>query len=140
TPLEPGSPYCPVAFGFLHLARRGVFLKSPKEAWGTKSFEKREGVAEWPLFCQVDTSTQSLKVRSYMYISVQLLFKTSVLDAGLDGRDLSHKSYTSGFATRFVLTAAMENGGRFADNQVDQLRRLGGGQSSRVLCTYTSKK
>ena len=28
--------------------------------------------------------------------------------------------------TRFVLTAAMENGGRFADNQVDQLRRLGG--------------
>ena len=47
-------------------------VKSPIEAWGTKSFEKREGVAEWPLFCRVDTSTQSLKVRSQMYMSVQL--------------------------------------------------------------------
>ena len=51
--------------------RRRVFVKSPIEAWGTKRFEKREGVAEWPLFCQVDTSTQSLKVRSQMFISVQ---------------------------------------------------------------------
>ena len=34
-----------------------------------------------------------------------------------------------GFATSFVLNAAMENGGRFTDDQVDQLRRLeeGGG-------------
>ena len=64
TPLEPGSPYCPVALGFLHLARCEVFLYSPIEAWGTKNFEKREGVAEWKLFCQVNTSTQSLNVRS----------------------------------------------------------------------------
>ena len=32
-----------------------------------------------------------------------------------------------GLAIRFVLNAAMENGGRFTDNQVDQLRRLEGG-------------
>ena len=64
TPLEPGSPYCPVALGFLHLARRGAFLKTPLEAWTSKNFQKREGVAEWPLFCQVDTSTQTPKVRS----------------------------------------------------------------------------
>ena len=32
-----------------------------------------------------------------------------------------------GLATRFVLNAAMEDGGRFTDNQVDQLRRLEGG-------------
>ena len=31
-----------------------------------------------------------------------------------------------GFATRFVLTTAMENGGRFTDGQVDQQRCLGG--------------
>ena len=37
TPLEPGSPYCPVALGFLHLARRGAFLKSPIEAWTSKT-------------------------------------------------------------------------------------------------------
>ena len=52
--------------------RRRVFVKSPIEAWGTKRFEKREGVAEWPLFSRMDTSTQSLQVRSQMYISVQL--------------------------------------------------------------------
>ena len=50
--------------GFLHLARRGAFLKTPLEAWTSKNFQKREGVAEWPLFCQVDTSTQTPKVRS----------------------------------------------------------------------------
>ena len=44
--------------------RRRVFVKSPIEARGTKSFEKRESVAELPLFCRVDTSTLSLKVRS----------------------------------------------------------------------------
>ena len=32
-----------------------------------------------------------------------------------------------GFHVRFVLSAAMENGRRFSDNQVDQLRHLGGG-------------
>ena len=31
-----------------------------------------------------------------------------------------------GVATRFVLTTAMENGGRFTDGQVDQQRCLGG--------------
>ena len=64
TPLKDGSPHCPVTLGFLHLARRGVFLKGPIEAWQHKNFEKRQGVEEWPLFCQTDTSTQTLKVRS----------------------------------------------------------------------------
>ena len=46
-----------------------------------------------------------------------------------------------GFATRFVLNAAMENGGRFTDNQVDQLRRLGGGWSpkSAIVHLYIKK-
>ena len=64
TPLEDGSPYCPVALGFLHLARRGAFLKNPIEAWESRNFSMREGVGDWPLFCQTDTSTQTLKVRS----------------------------------------------------------------------------
>ena len=64
TPLEEGSPYCPVALGFLHLARRGAFLKDPIEAWESRNFSMREGVGDWPLFCQTDTSTHTLKVRS----------------------------------------------------------------------------
>ena len=72
TALEDGSPYCPVALGFLHLARRGVFVKTPREAWESQNFELREGVADWPLFCQTDNSTHTLKVRSYIYISVHL--------------------------------------------------------------------
>ena len=48
-----------------------------------------------------------------------------------------------GLATRFVLNAAMENGGRFTDNQVDQLRRLegggGGGPPKVPSSTYTKK-
>ena len=64
TPLEDGSPYCPVALGFLHLARRGAFLKDPIEAWESRDFSMREGVGDWRLFCQTDTWTQTLKVRS----------------------------------------------------------------------------
>ena len=45
-----------------------------------------------------------------------------------------------GFATRFVINAAMENGGRFSDNQVDQLRRLGGWlPKSAVVHLYIKK-
>ena len=45
-----------------------------------------------------------------------------------------------GFATRFVLNAAMENGGRFTDNQVDQLRRLGGwSPKSAIVHLYIKK-
>ena len=64
TPLEDGSPYCPVALGFLHLARRGAFLKDPIEAWESRDFSMREGVGDWRLFCQTDTWTQTLKGRS----------------------------------------------------------------------------
>ena len=64
TPLEDGSPYCPVALGFLHLARGGAFLKDPIEAWESRNFSMRERVGVWPLFYQTDTSTQTLKVRS----------------------------------------------------------------------------
>ena len=64
TPLEDGSPYCPVTLGFLHLARGGAFLKDPIEAWESRNFSMRERVGDWPLFYQTDTSTQTLKVRS----------------------------------------------------------------------------
>jgi len=72
TALEDGSPYCPVALGFLHLARRGVFVETPREAWERQKFQLWDGVADWPLFCQTDKSTHTLKVRSYIYISVHL--------------------------------------------------------------------
>ena len=39
TALEDGSPYCPVALGSLNLARRGVFLKTPREAWERQNFQ-----------------------------------------------------------------------------------------------------
>ncbi|CAH3024498.1 unnamed protein product, partial [Porites evermanni] len=61
TALEDGSPYYPVALGFLHLARRTVFLKTPREAWERQNFQLRGGVADWPLFCQTDKSTHTLK-------------------------------------------------------------------------------
>ena len=65
SPLKDGSPaYCPVALGFLHLARCRVFIKDPIEAWESRNFSMRERVGDWPLFCQTDTSTQTLKVRS----------------------------------------------------------------------------
>ena len=45
-----------------------------------------------------------------------------------------------GFATRFVLTTAMENGDHFTDNQVDHLRRLGGWSvTSGVVHLYVKK-
>ena len=65
SPLKDGSPaYCPVALGFLHLARCGVFIKDPIEAWESRDFAMRKGVQDWPLSCQTDTSRQTLKVRS----------------------------------------------------------------------------
>ena len=64
SPLEDGSAHCPVALGFLHLARHGAFLKDPIEAWESRDFSMREGVGDWWLFCQMDTWTQTLKVRS----------------------------------------------------------------------------
>jgi len=52
----------------------------------------------------------------------------------------SYNSQPEGFATRFVLMAAMENGGHFSDNQVDQLRRLGGWSvQSGVVHIYVKK-
>ena len=72
TALEDGSPYCPVALGFLHPARHRVFLKSPCEAWERQNFQLRKGLADWRLFCQKDKSTHTLKVRSNIYISVHL--------------------------------------------------------------------
>ena len=50
----------------------GVFQKTPREAWETQNFQLREGVADWPLFCQTDISTHTLKVRSHIYISMHL--------------------------------------------------------------------
>ncbi len=45
-----------------------------------------------------------------------------------------------GFATRFVLTAAIENGGKFEDTHIAQLRRLGGwAQNSAVVHLYVKR-
>ena len=66
TPKKPGSPYCPVTFGFLHIARRGAIKENPADAWRTKNFIYKEDAKNWPLFAQVDTSTQTLKVCSSM--------------------------------------------------------------------------
>ena len=61
---------------------------------------------------------------------------------------LDHNSSTSctsllnlqGFATRFVLSSAIENGGNFSDNQIDQLRRLGGwSQKSAIVHLYVKR-
>lgn len=41
-----------------------VFIKDPIEAWESRDFAMRKGVQDWPLFCQTDTSRQTLKVRS----------------------------------------------------------------------------
>ena len=59
-PILPRYP----KLGFLHLARRGVFIKDPIEAWESRDFAMRKGVQDWPLFCQTDTSRQTLTVRS----------------------------------------------------------------------------
>ena len=61
----------PIALGFLHLPRRRVFLLDPIKTWEQKHFEKKQGVQEWPLFCQTDTSTQTLKVRSYLPVHLR---------------------------------------------------------------------
>ena len=45
-----------------------------------------------------------------------------------------------GFATRFVLNAAMENGGCFTNAQVDQLRRLGGWSPKTAIVHLYIKK
>ena len=62
-----------------------------------------------------------------MYDNVELNLSIAVASAAFyhcsDGC-LSFPSF--GFHVRFVLSAAMENGRRFSDNQVDQPRHLGG--------------
>ncbi|KAM7445562.1 hypothetical protein ABFA07_005991 [Porites harrisoni] len=45
---------------------QGICQESHRGA-GDKSFEKRESVAELPLFCRVDTSTLSLKFISTLW-------------------------------------------------------------------------
>ncbi|XP_078376655.1 uncharacterized protein LOC144659985 isoform X2 [Oculina patagonica] len=52
--------------------------------------------------------------------------KTSILRAGFEAVQLSHRSYRSGFETRFVIARAIENGGRFDQQHVEQPKRLGG--------------
>ena len=73
TPKQQGSPYCPVILGFLHVARRGAFVETAIEAWKTNNFAYKDEARNWPLFAQVDTSTQTLKVCSCMLCSVDLL-------------------------------------------------------------------
>lgn len=66
TPLRPGSPYCPVTLGFLHLARRGVFQAPPVQAWIKKEFLFKDEVNSWPFLRQVDCSTQTLTVSTWI--------------------------------------------------------------------------
>ena len=63
---ETSSPYCPVTLGFLHIARCGAFKENPANAWRNKNFIYKDEAKKWPLFAQVDTSTQTLKVCSCM--------------------------------------------------------------------------
>ena len=74
TPKNPGSPYCPVTLRFLHIARRGAFMETAINAWTTKNVVYKDEAKKWPLFAQVDTSTQTLKVCSCMLCYVMLIF------------------------------------------------------------------
>ncbi|KAJ7392792.1 hypothetical protein OS493_010451 [Desmophyllum pertusum] len=68
------------------------------------------------------------------------LVKKSIAKAGFDEAQLSHRSYRSGFATRFIITCAIENGGRFETQQVEQLKRLGGwAEKSSVVHLYIKR-
>ena len=45
-----------------------------------------------------------------------------------------------GFATRFILSYAIENGGRFEGEQIEQLKRLGGwAEKSQVVHLYIKR-
>ena len=68
TPKLPDSPYCPVILGFLHIARRGAFMETAMDAWTTKNFVYKDEAIKWPLFAQVDMSTQTLKVCSCVHV------------------------------------------------------------------------
>lgn len=140
TPMSPGNPYCPVTLGFLHLARRNVFVQQPVDAWRNKNFNIKKEAMEWPLFCQVDRSTQTLTTKQLNNRHLGIMMQNSFLEAGFSDFDLSHRSYRSGFATRFVLSTAIENGGRFGDHHVEQLKRLGGwSQKSSVVHLYIKR-
>ncbi|CAH3187006.1 unnamed protein product, partial [Porites evermanni] len=145
--------------------KREAFRLSPVEAWQTKDFTVKDGVAEWPLFCKVDLSTRKLNLSTTLQneqVTTEEMrnhFHTSVLKAQFNTKEISHRSYrphahhvilatcftnpdsksaVNGFATRFVLSSAIENGGNFTDNQIDQLRRLG--PQDRQLSTCITKK
>ncbi|CAH3180440.1 unnamed protein product [Porites lobata] len=96
TPKKPGSPYCPVTLGFLHIARRGAFKENPANAWRNKNFIYKDEAKKWPLFAQVDTSTQTLK--NTMAITTNQLSRTvtsSISSVGFNPREVSHRSYRS---------------------------------------------
>lgn len=51
-----------------------------------------------------------------------------------------NSGHFQGFATRFIIATAIENGGRFEDHHVDHLKRLGGwSQKSSVVHLYIKK-
>ncbi|CAH3162817.1 unnamed protein product [Porites evermanni] len=140
TPLHEDNPYCPVKLGFLLLARRGVFNINPVDAWRKKEFTFKEEAKQWPLFCEADCSTKTLTTKPLNNSQLGRLVKTSIQAAGFNAEDLSHRSYRSGFATRFIIATAIENGGRFEDHHVDHLKRLGGwSQKSSVVHLYIKK-
>ena len=48
-----------------------------------------------------------------------------------------NSGHFQGFATRFIIAKAIENGGRFEDHHIDHLKRLGGWSS--VVHLYIKK-
>ena len=72
TPKKPGGPYCPVTLGFLHIARRGAFKENPANAWRNKNFIYKDEAKKWPLFAQVDTSTQTLRCVAAWFVDLLL--------------------------------------------------------------------
>ncbi|CAH3021919.1 unnamed protein product, partial [Porites evermanni] len=95
TPKQPGSLYCPFILGFLHVARRGAFMETAIEAWTTKNFVYKDKAKNWPLFAQVDTSTQTLKNKSLTTIQLSKMVSSSIGKVGLNPKEFSHRSYRS---------------------------------------------
>ena len=70
----------------------------------------------------------NLNVNIYIHVHFITIFRNTYF------------SLLQGFATRFILTCAIENGGRFESQHVEQLRRLGGwADKSEVVHLYIKR-
>ncbi|KAJ7381284.1 hypothetical protein OS493_001402 [Desmophyllum pertusum] len=132
SPLQPESPYCTASLGFLHLARRGVFVHQATTAWQNKLFDIKESAKSWPLLCAVDTSTQALTNNQLTTAMMANAVKKSIADAGFDEIMLSHRSYRSGFATSDT-SGLLVVGLRSASEREDRLRAIPSAYNYRLI-------